>query len=51
MADLLQSIPLGAEAVFPKEEFDGRVTKLQKVLAERDIDLYVTTGPERTSST
>ena len=46
MSDLLRSVPLGAEAAFPKEEFDGRVAKLQKVLADTGIDLYVTSGAE-----
>ena len=44
--ELLQTIPLGAEAAFPKGEFDGRVSRLQEVLAERGLDLYITTGPE-----
>lgn len=46
MNQLLRRVPLGAEAAFPKAEFDGRVAKLQKVLAERNLDLYVTSGPE-----
>ena len=46
MSELLQTIPLGAEAAFPKGEFDGRVSRLQEVLAERGLDLYITTGPE-----
>ena len=46
MSELLQSVPLGAEAAFPKAEFDGRVAKLQAVLAEKGIDLYITSGPE-----
>lgn len=46
MSELLRTIPLGAEAAFPKGEFDARVSRLQEVLAERDLDLYITTGPE-----
>ena len=46
MSDLLRSVPLGAEAAFPKEELDVRVAKLQTVLADKGIDLYVTSGPE-----
>ena len=45
MSDLLRSVPLGAEAAFPKEELDVRVAKLQTVLADKGIDLYVTSGP------
>jgi Xaa-Pro dipeptidase len=46
MDDLLRSVPLGAEAAFPKEEFAGRAVRLQQVLADRGIDLYVSSGPE-----
>lgn len=46
MSDPLLSVPLGGEAAFPKREFDGRIEKVQKVMAEKGFDLYMTCGPE-----
>lgn len=36
----------GIEAVFPADEFDGRVARARTLLAERDIDVLIVTGPE-----
>ena len=36
----------GIEAVFPADEFDGRVARARALLAERDIDVLIVTGPE-----
>ena len=46
MSDLLQLVPLGGEAAFPKEEFDRRVGVLKGILAEKGFDLYATSGAE-----
>lgn len=36
----------GIEAVFSKEELDGRVAKARQALAARGIDVMIVTGPE-----
>ena len=46
MSKSLQRVKLGFEAAFPKRELDARVRALQRVLAERDLDLYLTSGAE-----
>ena len=46
MSDLLRLVPQGAEAAFPKEELDRRVSRLQEGLVDKGIDLYMTSGPE-----
>ena len=46
MNTLLQGIPPGGEAAFPREEFERRVDALQRRLGERDVDLYLTSGAE-----
>ena len=46
MKELLQRVALGGEAAFPKDEFDGRVKALKRLLAEQDIDLFLTSGAE-----
>jgi Xaa-Pro dipeptidase len=43
---ILASIPLGAEAAFPKAEYDRRVAALQERLRAEGIDLFLTSGPE-----
>src|SRR5581483_9017636 len=43
---LLAVVPQGSEAAFPREELDRRVAALQARLAERNVDLYLTSGPE-----
>ncbi|MBI4184098.1 MAG: aminopeptidase P family protein [Proteobacteria bacterium] len=46
MDKLLRAIPSGMEAAFPKKEIDRRVRALQAVLAEKGLDLYLTSGAE-----
>jgi Xaa-Pro dipeptidase len=43
---LMAVVPQGSEAAFPREELDRRVTALQRLLADRGVDLYLTSGPE-----
>jgi Xaa-Pro dipeptidase len=44
--ELLNRVPMGADAAFPKSEIDARQEKLRKMLKEKDIDLYLTSGAE-----
>ena len=37
--ELLNRVPLGADAVFPKSEIDARQENLRKILKEKDIFL------------
>ena len=46
MRELLQRVTLGGECAFPAEEFDGRIEALKRLLAEREIDLFLTSGAE-----
>ena len=46
MSNPLERVKLGFEAAFPKHELDRRVRALQRVLAENDIDLFLTSGAE-----
>jgi len=43
---LISKVPLGGDAAFPKDEFDTRQAKLRALLAEKNIDLYLTSGAE-----
>ena len=43
---LLQRVTRGGEAAFAKDEFDGRVKALKRLLAERGVDLFLTSGAE-----
>ena len=43
---LMKDVPQGSEAAFPREELDRRVAALQRRLAERGVDLYLTSSPE-----
>ena len=43
---LLAVVPQGSEAAFPRAELDRRVAALQQRLGERDVDLFLTSGPE-----
>ena len=36
----------GQDAVFPAAELGTRIAAARRVLAERDIDVYIVTGPE-----
>ena len=42
----LAVVPSGSEAAFPREEVDQRVAALQRRMAERGFDLFLTSGPE-----
>jgi len=44
--ELLNRVPMGADATFPKSEIDARQENLRKMLKEKDIDLYLTSGAE-----
>ena len=46
MKELLQRVTPGGEAAFPEDEFDHRVEALKRLLAERGIDLFLTSGAE-----
>ena len=46
MKELLQRVTPGAEAAFPKDEFDLRIKALKRLLAKEEIDLYLTSGAE-----
>lgn len=39
-------VPQGSEAAFPREELNRRLAALQGRLAERGVDLFLTSGPE-----
>jgi Xaa-Pro dipeptidase len=43
---LLDLVPSGAEAAFPREELARRQAALRERMAARGIDLYLTSGPE-----
>jgi Xaa-Pro dipeptidase len=43
---LLDLVPSGAEAAFPREELARRQAALQARMAARGLDLYLTSGPE-----
>ncbi|WP_413726019.1 M24 family metallopeptidase [Sodalis sp. RH16] len=44
--NLIGSIPQGGDSAFPKQEFDSRIAKLQAILRDKSIDLYLTSGAE-----
>lgn len=44
--NLIGNIPQGSDSAFPKQEFDGRIAKLQAMLKDKNIDLYLTSGAE-----
>ncbi len=46
LEELINSVQLGEDAAFPKEELDTRQAALRALLAENDIDLYLTSGAE-----
>lgn len=46
MNKMLQAIPLGSEAAFPREEFERRLARLREIMARQELDLFVTTSPE-----
>lgn len=43
---LLSVVAKGSEAALPREELDRRVVALQRRMAERGLDLLLTSGPE-----
>jgi Xaa-Pro dipeptidase len=46
LAEILKAVPQGAEAVFPKAEYDRRLDALRRRIAEKDLDLVLLSGPE-----
>ncbi len=46
VAELLPKVPQGAESVFPKDEYDGRLARLRRVMGERGFDLVLISGAE-----
>lgn len=42
----INGVRLGAESAFPKAEYDGRVARARRLLAQAGIDVMVVTGPE-----
>ena len=46
LAEILKAVPRGAEAVFPKAEYDRRLDALRRRIAEKDYDLVLLSGPE-----
>jgi Xaa-Pro dipeptidase len=42
----LKMVPQGAETVFPKAEYDRRLTALREQMATKGFDLFLTSGPE-----
>jgi Xaa-Pro dipeptidase len=46
LAEILKAVPQGAEAVFPKAEYDRRLDALRRRIAEKDFDLVLLSGPE-----
>lgn len=46
MADQQAAVTLGQEAVFSQAEFQSRQDAARRILAGRDIDLMIVTGPE-----
>src|SRR5262245_7108501 len=46
LADALAMVPQGAESVFPKLEYDRRLSALRKRMASANIDLLLLSGPE-----
>ncbi|WP_213993746.1 Xaa-Pro peptidase family protein [Sodalis sp. dw_96] len=44
--NLIDSIPQGSDSAFPQQEFDSRIAKLQAILKDNNIDLYLTSGAE-----
>src|SRR5262245_41557982 len=46
LAEILKAVPQGAEAVFPKAEYDRRLDALRRRIAEKNFDLVLLSGPE-----
>src|SRR5262245_34111301 len=46
LEQILQSVPQGAESVFPKAEYEGRIARLRDRMKEKRFDLVLLTGPE-----
>jgi Xaa-Pro dipeptidase len=42
----LKMVPQGAETVFPKAEYDRRLTGVRSQMAAKGLDLFLTSGPE-----
>jgi Xaa-Pro dipeptidase len=46
LESILQSVPQGAESVFPKAEYEARLDKLRARMKEKGFDLVLLSGPE-----
>src|SRR5215212_11767728 len=46
LGTLLQSVPQGAESVFPKAEYDQRIERVRARMNEKGLDLVLLSGPE-----
>jgi Xaa-Pro dipeptidase len=46
LAEILNEVPQGAESVFPKMEYDGRVAQFQRLIQDKGFDLVLLSGPE-----
>ncbi|MCG8508262.1 MAG: Xaa-Pro peptidase family protein [Rhodospirillales bacterium] len=46
LESLLKKVPLGSESVFPKAEFDHRVSLVQEQISKKKIDLLLLSGAE-----
>src|SRR5262245_44700960 len=46
LEQILQSVPQGAESVFPKAEYEGRIARLRDRMKEKGFDLVLLTGAE-----
>jgi Xaa-Pro dipeptidase len=46
LESLLQSVPQGAESVFPKTEYDQRIERVRARMNDKGLDLVLLSGPE-----
>lgn len=46
LESILQAVPQGAESVFPKAEYEGRLERLRGRMKEKGFDLVLLSGPE-----
>jgi Xaa-Pro dipeptidase len=46
LAEILKTVPQGAESVFPQAEYDRRLDQLRRRIAEKGFDLVLLSGPE-----
>jgi Xaa-Pro dipeptidase len=46
LANILNTIPQGAESAFPRPEYDKRIRQLQDAIDQKGFDLLLLSGPE-----